>query len=74
MVALDENCKEGHKDNFGLRENDTQGKNLVVADADADDDDDHKDDGSTGQHTLKFGSTISVKSEIFCLAFSEDER
>lgn len=55
-----------------------EGEHLVLTDDEADDDE--QDDSVTGggggsdQHTLKLASTIAVKSEVFCLAFSEDGR
>lgn len=30
--------------------------------------------GGFDQHTLKLASTVAAKSEVFCLAFSEDGR
>lgn len=38
------------------------------------DEDEPVDEASHNHHTLRLASSIAVKSEIFCLAFSDDGR
>lgn len=77
--SLQGKVKKTTEDSWSGSEHDDerrQAQNLVVADDDDEEEGEERGNsrGLEDQYTLKLASTIAVKSEIFCLAFSDDGR